>query len=87
MHDIELPPLQLPGLPAATGVINTFAAAGDMLEASLTAEPADVPGVPEFSVIDGDESASDENSSNENNDDEEEGGRAGADACDDVIEL
>ena len=53
----ELPPLQLPDLPAAADAANVVSALGAMLEAHLTAEPADAPGVPEFIVIDGDESA------------------------------
>ena len=79
--------LYLSDLPVATDVTNIFAAAGDMLEAGVTPEPAEVLGVPEFSVLDDDESANDENGSEKNNDDEEDGGRAGADACNEYIEL
>ena len=88
-HGLELPPLQLPYLPAAADAANVASAVGAVLEANLTAEPADAPGVPELIVIDGGESASDGISSDDDSGDksriEEEGGGAGA--GDEPVEL
>lgn len=82
-HGVELPPLQLPDLIAASDAADFIAAAGAILEVNLAAAPADVPGVPEFTVVDGDENAGDECSDDEDSDDEglveEEGGGEGAD--------
>ena len=82
-HGVELPPLQLPDLSVATDAADLIAAAGAILEANLTAVPADVPGVPEFTVIDGEENTGDETSDDESSGDErrieEESGEAGAD--------
>ena len=60
-----------------------------MLEAKLTAESADAPGVPKSIVFDGDESTGHGNSSDDDSDDEsrieKEGSGAGAGG--EVVEL
>ncbi|CAM9435524.1 unnamed protein product [Laminaria digitata] len=82
-NGVDLPPLQLPDLSAATDAADFIAAAGAILEANLTAAPPDVPGLPEFTVVDCDEDTGDESNDDDNIGDEslieEEGGGAGAD--------
>lgn len=82
-HGVELPPLQLPDLSAANDAADFIAAAGAILEANLTSTPADVPGVPEFTVINSDENTGEETSDEEDSGDEglieEEGSGAAAD--------
>ena len=58
-----------------------------MVEVNLTAEPADAPGVPEFIVIDGVESAGDGNSSDDDSCGEGRIESGGSGAGDELVEL